>query len=160
MPALTPDLETLCSACGLCCDGSLFTFVPVSPSEAVRLEGKLALFTRKAGDQALRQPCGALEGTCCRVYAERPLACRDFVCTLWKAFDEGDARLDEALKIVAAAHALARTVAATANVAEPGALSTARAKLRNDEGSGLSDDAREALRRAEEHLRFHFGRKG
>jgi hypothetical protein len=79
---------------------------------------------------------------------------------LWKAFDEGDARLDEALKIVAAAHALARTVAATANVAEPGALSTARAKLRNDEGSGLSDDAREALRRAEEHLRFHFGRKG
>lgn len=151
MPALTPDLEKLCSACGLCCDGSLFTFVPVSPSEALRLEGKLALFTRKSGDQALRQPCGALEGTCCRVYAERPLACRDFVCTLWKAFDGGEARLDEALKIVAEAHAL---------IGKVGPLAEARAQLRSPEGAGLSDEARLALRRAEDHLRFHFGWKG
>lgn len=161
MPALTRDLETLCSGCGLCCDGSLFTFVPVSPSEAERLAGKLALFTRKAGDQALSQPCGALEGTCCRVYEGRPLACRDFVCTLWKAVDEGEARLPEAQAIVARAHALISALAAAApGLPRQGTLHAARRQRRADDGPALSDEARRALAEAEHHLRFHFGWKG
>jgi Fe-S-cluster containining protein len=161
MPALTPELEKLCSECGLCCDGSLFTFVPVSPTEAERLKGKLEFFTRKAGDQALQQPCAALEGTCCRVYPERPLACRDFVCTLWKALDEGEARLDEALGLVARAHALIRAIRETEpSLPTTGTLNAARRMLRADEGPAMSAEGREALRQAEHHLRFHFGWKG
>jgi uncharacterized protein len=161
MPAPTPELEKLCSQCGLCCDGSLFTFVPVSPSEAERLQGKLALFTRKQGDQILQQPCQALEGTCCRVYAERPLACRDFVCTLWKAFDEGEARLDDALKLVEKAHALiSKLREAEPRLPARGTLSAARKLRRADDGAPLNEKGAEALRNTESHLRFHFGFKG
>lgn len=161
MPALTRDLSALCSDCGLCCDGSLFTFVPVSPSEAERLAGKLALFTRKAGDQALAQPCEALEGTLCRVYESRPLACRDFVCTLWKALDEGEAPLAEARAIVAQAHALIRAVAEAApGLPRHGTLHAARRQRRADDGPNLSDEAKRALAEAENHLRFHFGWRG
>jgi Fe-S-cluster containining protein len=157
MPALSRDLEQLCSSCGLCCDGSLFTFVPVSPTEAGRLAGKLEFFTRKAGDQALRQPCAALENRCCQVYERRPLACRDFVCPLWKAVDEGDARLDEALAIVARAHSLIAEVAAAApSLPTTGTLAAARAAPKSD----LTDQAHTKLTTAERHLRFHFGWKG
>jgi uncharacterized protein len=161
MPALTRELESLCSFCGLCCDGSLFTFAPVSPSEAERLRGKLELFTRKAGDQALAQPCQALEGRCCRVYENRPLACRDFVCPLWTALDGGEARLDEAKGIVARAHALIAALAREApELPALGTLAAARVQLRSDQGPPLSESARAALRAAEAHLRFHFGWKG
>ena len=158
MPALTRDLEQLCSQCGLCCDGTLFTHVSISPSEAKRLEGKVAFFIKKTGDHALGQPCGALEGTCCRVYEERPLACRDYVCNLWEAFDEGEAGLDEALGLVDKAHRLIRAIRVAApSLPEKGTFNAARRRLSSEDAPPMSRAARKAVADAELHLRFYFG---
>ena len=74
------ELETLCSSCGLCCDGSLFGRVPLEPSE--REGAKKNKLRVVASGASFEQPCGAFAGTC-RIYEERPRACRAFVCRLY-----------------------------------------------------------------------------
>lgn len=98
---MTGSLERLCLACGLCCDGTLFASAPLEISqhrEASLL--RLRVILAADGSNRLRQPCGALEGTACRIYDDRPRACRDYECDLFVAL-RGD-ELDEAdaLRIV------------------------------------------------------------
>jgi len=50
-------LSELCTACGLCCDGSLFRFVPADPAEAVTYE-RLKLPVKPLADFVL----GDLDG--------------------------------------------------------------------------------------------------
>ncbi len=99
------SLETLCRACGLCCDGSLFSRVPLAPSERVP-EAALAVVTNDKGGRHVPQRCAALSGTVCQVYAERPLACRRYECLLFGALRSGEVSLDEALAVVTQARAL------------------------------------------------------
>lgn len=74
---MTEPLEDLCRACGLCCDGTLFGLVPVTAEEARRTRLPLV---RALGTP---QPCAALGADrACGVYADRPGACRAFVCRL------------------------------------------------------------------------------
>lgn len=80
-PSLT---DTLCTKCGLCCDGTLFADVELSgPAEATRLES-MGLDILDEGDDGaqMQLPCAALEGTRCSVYAHRPRCCRSFECQL------------------------------------------------------------------------------
>lgn len=44
-------LSELCQACGLCCNGSLFTFLPVTEAEANRIRERLpfSLFPPQLG---------------------------------------------------------------------------------------------------------------
>ena len=58
----------------------------------------------------MSQPCAALEGCRCRVYAERPQYCRQFECTLLKSVRAGRTQRSEALRIVATAHERAEKV--------------------------------------------------
>jgi uncharacterized protein len=99
------SLETLCQACGLCCDGTLFTRVPLGPAEQVP-EARLAVVTNDKGGRHVPQRCAALAGTVCQVYAERPLACRRYECLLFGAVRSGEVSLEEALSVVAQARAL------------------------------------------------------
>lgn len=105
MPA-SPS-ETLCLRCGLCCDGSLFSFLGVKPGEVEGLarhgleaerrpDGRLAL--------ALTKGCPGLSGKCCTLYDDRPLACRDYKCMLLLALEEGEVGLEEAMKAVDETH--------------------------------------------------------
>lgn len=71
-------MESLCRACGLCCDGSLFGRVPLTERE-VEVARRLRLPV--VGGKALAQPCAAFHGDC-EVYEDRPAACRAFVCAL------------------------------------------------------------------------------
>lgn len=83
-------MEALCLECGVCCNGVLFRDVelPRGPgAEALRGYG-LRLLSRRGGLR-LPQPCAALNGCRCRVYADRPARCRDFECGLYKAVLEG-----------------------------------------------------------------------
>ena len=88
-PSLT---DTLCTRCGLCCDGSLFGDVElVGPGEATRLEIMgLEIDDNQADGDLLLQPCAALQGRRCGIYAHRPKCCRSFECRLLEDVRSGD----------------------------------------------------------------------
>ena len=91
--------ETLCTRCGLCCDGTLLGDVELTgPAEAARLELLgLDVDTDDGDADVLPLPCAALRGTWCRIYAQRPQTCRAFACRLLRDAQRGDVTADEAL---------------------------------------------------------------
>ena len=80
-PSLT---DTLCTRCGLCCDGSLFADVELAGrAEATRLEVMgLEIEDDDTAGGLLLLPCGALRGRLCSIYPHRPECCRTFECRL------------------------------------------------------------------------------
>jgi Fe-S-cluster containining protein len=84
------DLAALCQSCGLCCDGSLFGFVPLDREEAA-LAHRHRLRILENG-KGFEQPCVALSerdapsgpGRVCSLYEDRPRACRSFACRLYE----------------------------------------------------------------------------
>lgn len=113
-------VESLCLACGLCCDGTLFADVELQPAdepERLRQRG-LRLLRRPARKELLpdapglrfRQPCAALAADChCQVYADRPAQCRTFECALLKEFLAGTADEAEARRVIRKARRLANS---------------------------------------------------
>jgi hypothetical protein len=100
------DPGELCQRCGLCCDGTLFSHAPVLTPEADLLVALgLPIRPRADATPTLPQPCAALEGSRCRIYAQRPVACRGFDCLLHDAYAEDEVALPEALAIVGEARA-------------------------------------------------------
>jgi hypothetical protein len=94
----------VCQACALCCDGALFTRVPLTPDDAPPPQA--GAITTEAGARYLPQPCAALSGTCCTVYASRPLVCRRYECLLLSALRHGEVTEAGALEVVRKARAL------------------------------------------------------
>src|SRR3989454_8300213 len=91
-PLMTPLLtDTLCTNCGLCCDGTLFADVElVGQAEVARLEIMgIAIDDDDANVGLLSQPCAALRGRRCCVYAHRPKCCRVFECHLLQNAQRG-----------------------------------------------------------------------
>ena len=83
--AVKPNLtDTLCTRCGLCCDGSLFADVELSTrDEAAAMEVMgLEIEEEDVDGGLLLQPCAALRGKRCAIYAHRPECCRTFECRL------------------------------------------------------------------------------
>ena len=101
--------QDLCTSCGLCCDGTLFTSVALGPQEQ-RARDSLARFsasfTDRGESETFCQPCVALEIRKCRIYETRPEKCRSFRCDLLKDFQNGVVRLDDALDAVETAFRL------------------------------------------------------
>lgn len=88
----------LCQRCGICCDGTLFSRVPLTPTEAKVLEGRgLELARRRNGERSLPLACQALDGCRCTIYEDRPGSCRAFVCALYKAVEAGTVGFDDAM---------------------------------------------------------------
>jgi Fe-S-cluster containining protein len=101
MTALLTD--TLCTKCGLCCDGTLFADVElVGQDELTRLE-ILGLDIENEGRNTglLSQPCAALRGTRCGIYAHRPQCCRVFQCHLLQNAQRGAITVERALEQIA-----------------------------------------------------------
>ncbi len=96
----SPGLSALCVECGLCCDGSLFRFLPVEPVEVETYRSLNLPVVTQSGRLAMRLPCSKLEARCCTVYADRPSGCRTFVCHLGRRLELGDVSFDDALEIV------------------------------------------------------------
>ncbi len=79
-PTLT---DTLCTRCGLCCDGTLFADVELATrAEAASLELMGLDIEDEPGAGLLSQPCAALRGRRCGIYTHRPKCCRTFECRL------------------------------------------------------------------------------
>ena len=103
-PSLT---DTLCTRCGLCCDGSLFADVELASSdEAAALEVMgLEIEEEEEEGGLLLQPCAALKGKRCSIYPHRPDCCRTFECRLFQevkcgavGVERAKAKIAEALK--------------------------------------------------------------
>jgi Fe-S-cluster containining protein len=109
IPSLT---DTLCTQCGLCCDGSLFADVELAGrAEATRLEAMgLAIEDDDGEDELMPLPCSALRGTRCSVYAHRPKCCRTFECRLLQQVRRGTLVLERAAEKIADARAGTRRV--------------------------------------------------
>jgi Fe-S-cluster containining protein len=99
--------STLCTRCGLCCDGTLLGDVELTgPAEAARLEILgLDLDDDEAGAALLPLPCAALRRTRCSIYARRPKACRTFECRLLQEAHRGAVTVKQALAQIAHARA-------------------------------------------------------
>jgi Fe-S-cluster containining protein len=97
--------DTLCTRCGLCCDGTLFADVELGPAEAVRLE-IMGMEVEDDGTKAglLSQPCAALKGKRCGIYAHRPKCCRVFECRLLQDAQRGAVTVERALVRITRAH--------------------------------------------------------
>lgn len=148
----------LCTACGMCCDGTLFSFVALSSEEARKLRLVGAEVRDEGGLLKLPQRCGALVGTSCAIYDERPFVCRRFDCLLVRALTDKELPLDEALEVVAEARARVNRLAGLlpkGRAGEPTGPVLRAAKLAQG-GVHVSDSARAAFDEAQEHLRRHF----
>ena len=98
--------DTLCTRCGLCCDGSLFADVELAGTdEAATLEVMgLEIEDADADDRGLLlQPCGALKGKRCSIYPHRPDCCRTFECRLLQEVERGAVGVEVAREKIAEA---------------------------------------------------------
>ena len=104
--------DTLCTRCGLCCDGTLFADVElVGEAETARLEIMgLEIEDSGTGAGLLSQPCAALKGTRCGIYAHRPKCCRTFECQLLQDAERGAVGVGEAIEVIAEAQKRIRRV--------------------------------------------------
>lgn len=149
-------LSELCLACGLCCDGSLFKHVRVTPAER---EGLVALgigVSPKRGADFMALPCGKLEGTACTIYGVRPGGCRRFVCAIGRRLDAKEVPGEAALAVV---RELQARVAALREAWPPPpgvpVVQHARASLESPT-SRITEDAVAALKAVEAYKAEHF----
>lgn len=140
---------SLCLSCGLCCDGTLFSNVPLEAGEAARLKGRVSLVR---GGGTMKQPCRALEGVSCRVYEERPQTCRKFRCLALQQLEAGEVSEGDAQAFIAEVFARRRRVAETLDLDdEPQALKLARAQAK---AGTISPETLNALERLTRLLMF------
>lgn len=102
----------LCTACGLCCAGSLFNFLTLELDDiepGVRLG--LPINIDEDG-LSFDFPCPKLAGTCCTVYDDRPSGCRTYRCKLLKRLDADEVPLRHAIEIAESARDAFRLVQA------------------------------------------------
>ena len=85
------ESKPLCLECGLCCNGVIFADVQLQPGDdAQRLQALgVPLTTQRNRNPKFAQPCAALDGCRCKIYAERPKYCREFDCLLLKNVRDG-----------------------------------------------------------------------
>ena len=100
-PSLT---DTLCTRCGLCCDGSLFADVELANGDEATALEVLGLEIEDAdedGGELLVQPCAALKGRLCSIYPHRPDCCRTFECRLLREVKRGEVGVKQAKEKIA-----------------------------------------------------------
>ena len=153
-------MSTLCQRCGLCCDGNLFTHVPLQPSEVAAARwNALDVVALVDGSPALRQCCTALKGRWCTRYLERPEGCRRYRCRLLTALAGQEISFEEALAVVEQAHALLasleRGLAPETDTPPSPVLQRSRFAELSEDG-GLSSETRALRERTEAFLDRHF----
>jgi len=93
------DSTRLCLACGLCCDGSLFSWAKLRPAE---LDPAAALgmrvFREPPQERGFAQPCPLWQGKCSiHGSSHYPHVCRAYRCGVLKRLQAGEISLAQAL---------------------------------------------------------------
>lgn len=105
--------ETPCTACGMCCDGTLYSRAKVADGEEGRITEKGLQLTSFNDKTYFQLPCAYLSCARCTIYEARFVVCRTFECALLRRFNAGEVEMDEALKLVATAKDLRAAVVST-----------------------------------------------
>ena len=104
---MKPSLnDTLCTRCGLCCDGSLFADVELASSDestALEVMGLEIEDDDEDDGRLLVQPCGAFKGRRCSIYPHRPDCCRSFECRMLQEVKRGITGVERAKEKIAEA---------------------------------------------------------
>ncbi len=132
---------SLCLECGFCCDGTMFSDVPLEPDAKV----PHAAIGARPGDPGFAQPCPALDGCACTVYAQRPKTCRAFRCAALSGFEDGSLSRGEAQATLDEVRSRRAQVARLVAAPTPGASVVAARRLMK-EGRG-TPEVSEALAR-------------
>ena len=127
----TPNpTTTLCTSCGLCCDGSIHGHADLREDE-VEAAAAIELPLLTDGRRGFAMPCPKLIDRCCTIYALRPAACRGYKCQLLDDLEDGRIDLPTALGTVAVALDLRVAVAIDGQAGVPAdRLETAQQTLR------------------------------
>ena len=97
----TAAVSQLCPACGLCCNGVIFADVRLQKGDdPVRLAALGLPLERRGKIVRFAQPCSALKGNLCCIYAERPVRCRSFECRVLQRAQTGKLTTAAALKLI------------------------------------------------------------
>ena len=87
--------------CGMCCNGALFQSVALQPCDSQEEIAAAGLRIERQKDVTFfRQPCSALQSGRCTIYELRPSKCREFVCKLLAALEDGEIDEVEAEEVV------------------------------------------------------------
>lgn len=143
----------LCPTCALCCNGVIFKDVELQTGDDAKKLKSLGLPISKnrnqrtaARDEKFPQPCVALDGCDCRIYADRPARCRRFECALLKSVQARETEEAAALRVIREARRRAEKVrdllreTGDADEARPLSLRFKRTKQRFE--ASPPDDAR------------------
>lgn len=101
-----------CVGCGLCCDGTLFSWTRVKDNEEEPLTTAGLTVERDSEKRFFNQPCGFAQNGQCAIYAGRPTTCRVYRCKLLKGYESGAISREEALQTIGEALDLRSKVAA------------------------------------------------
>ncbi len=93
--------QSLCTACGLCCNGVLFQKVWIKPEDDVEplLAGGLVIH-KDAEQPSFQQPCACYRNQHCSIYSYRPQICRRFKCKLLQRYEAGQVAFERAKDII------------------------------------------------------------
>lgn len=96
------EAQDLCVACGLCCDGTIFSSVTVKTASDEELCETLGIrVTQGPRKKFFAQPCPMYINRECSIYFEnRPGVCVRFRCKLLKRLISGNCSYEEAIELV------------------------------------------------------------
>ena len=98
--AVAEAVAQLCPQCAMCCNGVLFKDVEVQPGDDTARLKQLGLLFSRSRKLKFPQPCAALNGCRCQIYADRPARCREFECALLKSVAAGETGMPAALRTI------------------------------------------------------------
>lgn len=125
------DESSLCTSCALCCDGTLFGFVPVEADE-VEAAGRLFALETFGDRTGFSQPCPHCTTGGCAAYGDRPRTCRSYACTTLKSMRNGEIDLAAARQRVSAVQQALAAMAAALGPDESVAAFRQRARAAPD----------------------------
>ncbi|MFP6685525.1 MAG: YkgJ family cysteine cluster protein [Polyangiaceae bacterium] len=96
----------LCTDCGLCCDGTLFSSVSLDPAGLITAREHRLPVLETVDSCKLQMPCPALRDVLCGVYEDRPEECADFSCDLLERVEGGQQSFEGARRIIEETRAL------------------------------------------------------
>ena len=143
-----PHASELCTDCGICCNGTLFSSVTLDAAAIVTARAHHLPILETASECRLELPCPALHGVLCGIYEDRPEPCADYACELLLSVHNEELSFDDAREIIEHTRTIHERV-----VEEVGIVSwwTAR-RTALDSSQELSED----LETLERLVRVHF----